>query len=459
LTQSSNTKTTKPSARSIALDILMRVDDEEAYSNLELNRVLQKHRLDRPDAALVTEIVYGTIQRLNTIDYFLNRFLTKGIHKLEPWVRNLLRLSFYQLYYLERIPDHAAVNEAVNIAKRKGHKGISGMVNAVLRNVIREKDTLIVKEQDPVKKIALTHSHPEWMVSRWIRQLGAETAEQICYSNNLPPHTSVRVNTMRRSREDLIDKLQKQGVKAVPSRLSRFGVVVEGGGNMAQSGLFTEGDITIQDESSMLVAAIVDPAQGMKVLDCCAAPGGKTTHLAEIMKNDGEIWANDIHEHKVELIQKQADRLSLKCVKTMVSDALHLAGKFPEGTFDRILLDAPCSGLGVIRRKPDIKWSKKEADIPDIAGVQYGILKNISGLLRSGGVLVYSTCTIEREENEAIVERFLREHPDFTLDQEMTGLIPEHVSARAIVKSPGMIQILPHHFHSDGFFIARLKKQ
>jgi 16S rRNA (cytosine967-C5)-methyltransferase len=447
----------QPTAREVAMEILTKVEQQQAYSNLLLNQTLQKYKLDRLDVGLTTEIVYGTIQRRNTIDYFLNRFASKGIAKLEPWVRNLLRLSFYQLYYLERIPVHAIVNEAVNIAKRKGHKGISGMVNGILRNIIRSKEELVLpSELDPVRRIALKHSHPEWMVSRWVAQYGEQTTESICEANNSTPHASVRVNTVRHDRDSIMRKMMEKSLQVKPSPLTKSGIIVENGGNMAYSEWFENGDISIQDESSMLVAEIVNPVSGMKVLDCCAAPGGKSAHLAEMMKNKGKVWANDIHPHKQKLIEDQAKRLKLDSIEAIVSDAKHLADKFAAGTFDRILVDAPCSGLGVIRRKPDLKWIKEESEIKQIPSVQLDILSTAAKLLRADGTLVYSTCTLEFEENQGVIQAFLENHPEFELDGSIDESLPGEWIERMEVPS-GMLRILPHYFHSDGFFIAKLK--
>ncbi|PZE22522.1 16S rRNA (cytosine(967)-C(5))-methyltransferase RsmB [Paenibacillus xerothermodurans] len=429
-------------ARDAALEVLVRTEQDRSYSNLLLNQTLQKYNLEKLDAGLATEIVYGTIQRMNTIDHFLARFVSKGLAKLEPWVRSLLRLSFYQIYYLDRVPDHAVVNEAVNIAKRKGHRGISGMVNGVLRNVIRQKDTLTIPANLPaVTRIALTHSHPEWIVQRWIRQLGEEQTERICEANNVPPRVSVRVNTMKYSRQQLINVLADAGLEVEPSDLAPAGIIVKGAGNMALTTWYENGMISIQDESSMLVAETVDPQPGEKVLDCCAAPGGKTTHMAEKMGDRGELWACDIYEHKEKLVREQADRLQLESVRTVVMDARELHNRFPPASFDRILLDAPCSGLGVIRRKPDMKWTKRERDLDDICAIQRELLRTVHSLVRPGGVLVYSTCTIEYSENEGMVLEFLERHPEFEWDREHSR------------------QIYPYEHQSDGFFIAKLRKR
>jgi 16S rRNA (cytosine967-C5)-methyltransferase len=441
-TKRADKKKPKSTAREVALDVLIRIEQDQSYSNLLLNQTLQKVDLDKQDIGLATEIVYGTIQRLNTIDYFLKRFVVKGIAKLDPWVRSLLRLSYYQMVYLDRVPDHAIVTEAVNLAKKRGHSGISGMVNGVLRNVIRQKDTLQLPNGLPmVERIALTYSHPEWMVKRWIRQLGEARTEQLCEANNKPPHVSIRTNTMKLSRNGLVALLNEAGLEAVPSQLASDGIIVKGGGNMALTAWYAEGLFSIQDESSMLVAETIDAQPGEKILDCCAAPGGKTAHIAETMKDHGEIWACDIHEHKQNLIREQAARLGLTSIHTKVSDARELQAHFEAGSFDRILLDAPCSGLGVIRRKPDMKWNKHEQDLDEVCLIQRELLEKVHPLLRSGGVLVYSTCTMEYNENEGMVRAFLDKHPEFEWDQ------------------PKPLEIFPYEYMSDGFFIARLRKR
>lgn len=447
------------SARELAMNVLTKVEQEQAYSNLLLNQMLTKAKLERQEAALATELVYGTIQRLNTIDHYLGRFVSRGLDKLQPWVRSLLRLSFYQLYYLQRIPSHAAVDEAVKLAKRRGHQGIAGMVNGVLRNALRQLDELSPPSSaDPVTYISLAHSHPEWLVRRWIEQFGRETAEAICAANNEPPKVSVRANAFRQSRDELLRHMQEQGLAAQASAISPAGIIVEGAGNMAHTAWYESGELSIQDESSMLVADLVDPSPEMNVLDCCAAPGGKTTHIAEKMQNTGTVWANDLHRHKQELIDRQAARLGLTNVRTITGDAAELGQQFPKESFDRILLDAPCSGLGVIRRKPDLKWVKQEHMLHDIAAIQLRLLESVAPLLKRGGILVYSTCTLEYTENEGVVRAFLERHPEYALDETANRFVTGEVGEQAAVGS-GMLRILPHQFHSDGFFIARLRKE
>ncbi|MFC4811755.1 16S rRNA (cytosine(967)-C(5))-methyltransferase RsmB [Paenibacillus sp. GCM10023250] len=449
-------------AREVALDTLVQVMEAGAYSNLQLNRALQAAELSRADAALVTELVYGTIQNLRMLDDRLDALVVKGLGKLAPWVLALLRMSAYQLLLLDRIPPHAAVNEAVVIAKRRGHAGISGMVNGVLRNMERRLDELKRPSAltNPVRRIGIDHSYPDWLVKRWIDRYGEETAERICAAGNERPHNSARINALKLSRERAVALLAEHGAEAAPSALAAEGVVAAGGGNLAQSDGYRDGWLTPQDESSMLVAAVCAPGPGMRVLDCCAAPGGKTTHLAELMEDRGEVVANDVHPHKQRLIDEHAERLGLASVRTVVGDAATLSERFAPGSFDLVLLDAPCSGFGVVRRKPEIKWTKTESDVAAIAELQARLLAEAAKLVRPGGTLVYSTCTIETDENETQVLKFLEAHEGYKLDAEWPSRVLQPLRANGIVGDDfeGMVQLLPQHFGSDGFFIARMKR-
>lgn len=445
----------KKGARDIALDVLNRVEEQKSYSNLELRHVLDRQELSAADSGLVTELVYGTIQRRLTLDHALSHFV--GNKKVQTWVRNLLRLSLYQIRFLDRIPERAAVHEAVEIAKRRGHQGIASMVNGVLRNALRQPDVWErLPKGDAVQQIAVVHSHPEWLVRQWLKQYGEDTTKAICEANNRAPHSSIRVNALKITKDELFTKLREEGMEVRDSELSPHGILLAGG-HAAGTRWFREGYMTVQDESSMLVAPALAPKPGMRVLDACAAPGGKTTHIAELMDNTGHIVAGDVHPHKRDLIDQAARRLGISIIESIVSDALDLPAK-GLGTFDRILLDAPCTGFGVIRRKPDLKWNKTAEDVRTIAQLQYHLLKSLSSMLAPGGLLVYSTCTIEPRENQEIVQRFLAEHPDFVLDDTLGDDLPEAARDK-VDESGGWIQILPHHYDSDGFFIARLKRK
>ncbi|QUL57425.1 16S rRNA (cytosine(967)-C(5))-methyltransferase RsmB [Paenibacillus tritici] len=446
------------SAREVALDVLVRVEQQGAYSNLLLGSSLQKAELSREDTGLATELVYGSLSRMITLDYVLGSFVSKGLAKLEPWVRSLLRMSLYQIMYLDRVPSHAAVNEAVNISKKRGHQGISGMVNGVLRSVLRAGELPVLPEGlSREERISILHSHPLWMVQRWSAEYGADTAEAMCAANNEPPAVSVRVNTTMISREAMLAELLASGLDAAESKVSPFGLVVRGGGNLALTSWYREGYLSVQDESSMLVAEAVAPEAGMKVLDCCAAPGGKSAHMGELMRDEGSILANDLHEHKAKLIAEQAARLGLECITTASGDALELGDSLQPESYDRILLDAPCSGLGVIRRKPDLKWRKQPGDVASVAALQLELLQSVSGLLKPGGVLVYSTCTTEQEENSRVVADFLDRNPGFA-PVTFESAVWERLEGTALAAGAGM-QLLPHHYGSDGFYIARLERR
>lgn len=445
-------------ARDWALQILLDLEEKDSYSNLELNRQLQESGLDPRDRGLVTELVYGVIGRKSTLDYLVKQ-LTKNPNQLAPWVKWLLQIGMYQLLYLDRIPERAAVHETVQIAKERGHKGISGLVNGVLRSFLRQKEELIPANPKTTAEKAVSYAHPEWMVDRLEEVYGEETARKIMEAQNQSARLSLRINHLRWDRPEWMEEWEETtGTKATVSDVSPVGVIVEGVGNPANLRAFADGEFTIQDESSMLVGFALSPSPGSKVLDMCAAPGGKTTHLAELMENQGEIIANDIHPHKQGLIRQQADRLGIEIIRTRVGDARNLRQGFPAESFDAILLDAPCSGFGVIHRKPDIKWRKDSQDIEELVELQRELLDTAATLLKPGGVLVYSTCTWDPKENSEQIAHWLVAHPEMEADKSIWDKLPTVVREKA-VSGDSWVQILPHHFNSDGFFISRLRKK
>jgi 16S rRNA (cytosine967-C5)-methyltransferase len=440
--------------REVALEALLAIEKNQAYSNLLLNKMIEKYQLSSKDVGLLTEMVYGTIQRRDTLDYYLRPFLKKA-NKLEVWVKVLLRLSLYQMLYLDRVPDRAAIYEAVEIAKRRGHKGIASMVNGVLRAIQREGVPSLEEIADRVERLAVETSHPLWLVRRWVEQFGFEEARKMCETNLLPPEQTARINISRITVNEAIDRLREEGIEVTCGNVVPEAVKSKKG-NLAHTTTYKEGYLTIQDESSMLVAKALGVKENERVLDSCAAPGGKSTHIAELMYNTGQVISLDIHDHKIKLIQEQAERLKLHNIDAQVLDSRKVMERFAEETFDKILVDAPCSGFGVLRRKPDIKYAKKENDIFELSKVQRDILEAVAPLLKKGGTLVYSTCTIDEEENEKIIEEFLRRHPEFEMDETMGERLPEKV--KPYVKN-GQLQILPHYFGTDGFFIAALRKK
>jgi 16S rRNA (cytosine967-C5)-methyltransferase len=449
-------KTQTKNVRELIVEILLQIEKNQAYSNLLLNQAIKKNQVPTKDIGLLTEVVYGTIQRKLTLDYFIKPFL-KNPKKVEDWVVVLLRMTVYQMHYLSKIPDRAAIYEAVEIAKKKGHKGISSMVNGVLRSIQREGLPSIEEIKDPIERLSTEMSFPVWMIKRWVKQYGLEETKLLCESTLRPPTTSARINRSLLSLEAALEKLDEEGIHATVGDLSDDAIKIERG-NFAGTKAFQEGLVTIQDESSMLVARALGPESGEVILDSCAAPGGKTTHIAELLEGSGKVISVDLHEHKVKLINEQVSRLHLSNVETMAMDSRKLSDVFNKEHFDRILVDAPCSGLGVIRRKPDIKYQKQEKDIINLASIQSTILASVAPLLKKGGTLVYSTCTMDTEENDEVIDRFLNDHNDYERDNQLLNRLPEKIRGHAVTKD-GQIQILPHHFGTDGFFISCLRKR
>ncbi|WP_026692081.1 16S rRNA (cytosine(967)-C(5))-methyltransferase RsmB [Peribacillus kribbensis] len=446
-------KNNQKTVREIALDVLESVEKNQSYSNLLLNTMITKHKLTGSDAGLLTELTYGTIQRKMTLDYYLEPFV--NFKKTQGWVVNLLRMSLYQLEFLDKIPDHAVLFEAVEIAKKRGHKGHTSMVNGVLRNIQRKGLPSLEDISDPIERISVETSHPKWIVQRWIEQFGYDKTFGMCRSNLIASVQTARVNIRKTSRNEVISLLEQEGYMVEPS------VVVPDGikclkGNLAGSEAYKMGFLTIQDESSMLVGYALGAEGEEQILDTCAAPGGKSTHIAERLSDRGRVVSLDLHEHKVNLITQQAERLELNNIKTRAYNSKKVQEIFGLGQFDRILVDAPCSGLGVMRRKPDIKYTKKEEDIHSLSEIQQELLDASSPLVKRGGVLVYSTCTVDKEENERTALKFLENHPEYEGDETIKDRLPE--AARALVDR-FMIQVFPQDFGSDGFFIACFKRK
>lgn len=444
----------KNNVRAIAMDLLVTIEKNQSYSNLLLNNVIEKNQLSAIDVGLLTELTYGTLQRRMALDFFLKPFI-KNKKKLADWVHHLLRLTLYQMVYLDRIPDRAAIYEAVEIAKIRGHKGIASLVNGVLRSIQREGLPSLNEVSDPNERLSLETSHPLWLVTRWVNQFGYEKTKEMCEMNLTAPMQTARVNLTRISREECIALLEDEGFQ-----IEKSPVIPEAirslKGNLASSQAFSYGLLTIQDESSMLAAYAVGPELNNSVLDACAAPGGKSTHIAEKMNNTGEVISVDLHQHKVKLINENARRLGLANIKTNISDSRLLQEKFKDESFNRILLDAPCSGLGVMRRKPDMKYTKTEKDIERLSNIQQDLLTSVAPLLKKGGILVYSTCTVDQQENEQTVKTFLENNSDFEGDFSFKNRMPEAVQP---LITGFDLQIFPQDFGSDGFYIATLRKK
>lgn len=447
-------KEQKKNVRETAVEILEAIDKNQAYSNLLLNNTIKKNQIPKVDIGLLTELTYGTMQRKMTLDYYLEPFL-KNSKKIEGWVINLLRITLYQMVYLDKIPDRAAIFEAVEIAKKRGHKGISGMVNGVLRNLQRTGLRNLNEIKDDIERIVIETSHPKWLVARWVDQFGIEKTKEMCEHNLTAPLQTARVNFTKISRDECIAKLEEEGFQVEKSTIIPEAIKCLRG-NLANSNAFKEGLFTIQDESSMLVAYALDIHRDEQILDACAAPGGKSTHMAEKLAQTGSVISLDLHEHKVKLIAENAKRLGLENLKVKALDSRKVQEQFSPESFDKILLDAPCSGLGVMRRKPDMKYTKKEADLLRLQEIQLSLLNSVAPLLKKNGILVYSTCTVDKEENQLVVEKFLQEHSEFTGDTTVKERMPVAVQS---LMDGFSLQILPQDFGSDGFYIACLRKK
>ncbi|RJQ24904.1 MAG: 16S rRNA (cytosine(967)-C(5))-methyltransferase RsmB [Peptococcaceae bacterium] len=447
----------KITARDMALQVLKAVDGEGAYAGLALNHILGKYRPGKLDRAFATELAYGVLRSLNTLDWVLGRFFKKPLSDQTVWIRNILRLGVYQLLFMDRVPPSAVCNEAAELARKYGRAGTVRFVNGVLRNVVRKKKEISFpdRSEDPVAHISLRYSHPSWLVEQWLSEFGEEGTIRLCQANNKPAPNAGRTNTLKVTRAELAGRLVKEDLTVAETAFAPEGLIINGFLSLSELPSFQEGLFLMQDEGSMLVSHALAPAPGARVLDACGAPGSKTTHLAQLMGNSGEILAVDIHPHKLSLIQDNCRRLGITIVKCLSADARDLPGEFKHWA-DYALVDAPCTGLGVLRRRPDARWRSR--DLPVLVRLQSEILDRVSACLRPGGILVYSTCTINREENHDQVRCFLNRHPEFEI-ADLRRFLPGSLDCGGGCLARGYIQLLPHVHGTDGFFIARLRKK
>lgn len=443
--------------RQLASEILLKVDIRNAYADLLLDHALANSPLAERDRALLTELVYGTLRWRGKIDDQLNRQLRRPLRDTDPLVRNLLRLTAYQLLFLNKIPDYAAVNEAVRLAKAHAGSKVAGFVNGVLRNLLRDRDRATGGLQlgcDSIAALAVNHSHPEWLVKRWIDDFGRNHTIALMKANNEKPPLVVRVNLRKISREGLLDLFRQNGITAKDTEWSPVGVWLNAGRVVSRIPGFEDGLFQVQGEASQLVSYLLSPQRGEHILDVCAAPGGKTTHIAELMGDAGQVLATDKSARGIRRIQESSARLGLQSIRTECVDmSRELTAPIHE-RFDRILVDAPCSGLGTLRAHPEIKWQRNESDLARLSRLQSQILNRVADYLKSGGTLVYSTCTLTRVENADVVEEFLKRHKEFEL-QDPAGYLP--AQAEPLVQGHYFLA-LPHRHNTDGFFAARMRK-
>lgn len=430
--------------REAVFQILRRSIGMGAYSNIAL-QALSRQDLSRTDRAFATEIVYGTISRKRSLEHVISLYASIPVRKMSPQVHVLLLMGAFQILHMDRVPDSAACNTTVEMAKVHSAKS-SGFVNAVLRTIIRNRDNLKWPDSKDgwVEAMAIRHSYPDWMVQAWLDAFGPGMAEQLMAAGNSHPPLTVRTNSLRNSRDELIFLMEEDGVACGPGTVSEEAVVLRSPDGLTRLSAFTEGRFSVQDESAMLVGAVMDPQPGERILDTCCAPGGKTTHLAERMANKGSVTGWDLHGNKLGMVMESAERLGIDIIETREQDATR---DVPEawGQYDRVLVDAPCSGTGIIRRKPDIKWNRGPSDVSALVEIQKKILYNAGRYVKSGGVLVYSTCSMEGAENEGVCNWFLSQamggYPVFNVEEDQ----PFH-------------RLYPTCPETDGFFIARFRR-
>ncbi len=442
--------------RELVLGILMEVTESEAYSHIALGEALDKYQyLPKRDRAFVSRVTEGTLENLIQIDYIIECFSKVPIHNMKPLIRNLLRMSIYQLKYMNSVPDRAVVNEAVRLAQKRGFYNLKGFVNGVLRAAARGMDEIAypLPEDDPVEYLSISYSMPQWILRKWLEQFSFEQVEKVCASFRSELPVTVRLRTDRVSKEEIIASLREEGCEVAQHHYLDYAVRISGYNYILALTAFREGWIYVQDVSSMLVSEVAAPNWGDYCIDMCAAPGGKSIHLADKLKGSGYVEARDISEEKVELMQENIERLG---VINMVA-ALRDATVFEKESFhkaDIVLCDVPCSGLGVIGKKQDIRYRMTPTRQEELIRIQRRILSVAQNYVKPGGVLIYSTCTIGADENQMNLKYFLENFP-FRLES-IDPYLPEQLHTRT--SAGGYLQLLPGIHETDGFFLARLKR-
>jgi 16S rRNA (cytosine967-C5)-methyltransferase len=446
----------KDNPRALAVQILNRIDDEQAYAEPLLDSVLSSGRPPgETDRRLLTFLVYGTLRMRGLLDFLIDRFYTGKPGTMDPGVRNILRVALYQVRFAEKIPAYAAVDEAVNTTKRLA-PGRDKLVNAILRNALRGLPGVVLPDPacDPAGHLAVVHSHPRWLVDRWIGCFGLDETRALCRADNEIPSLTLRVNTLRASRDEMMARLAQAGLEVRAATWAPEGVhLAKPPSSLRELPEIAEGLLFVQDEASQLVSRLLEPKRGERVLDLCAGTGGKTTHLAALMDNGGEIVAADNQQAKLAALESTARRWGITTVRAAVVDASDPAGTARLGRFDRVLVDAPCSGLGTLRRNPEIRWHLTEQKLAGMPLLQGRILGNAAACVKPGGVLLYSTCSVMPEENDGVVAAFLEKHPDFFPARAATHF------PRGVMDDRGFFRTFPHRHGTDGFFGALLVRK
>ena len=439
----------KPSARITALRVLVSCRSNGAWADAALKAQISRDGLSGPDAALCSRIVYGVMQHQMLLDFYIGAYCSQKPDHLQPPLLEILRIGAYQILFLDKIPDSAAVNTSVELAKLSKRGQASGLVNAVLRKISQNKESLPpIPDRDEVQHLSIRYSHPKWLTKRMVNLLGREEAERFLASNNQIAPLTIQVNPLKTTTENLMEELRQAGIEVRPQGWVPDCLELSGTGDLTALPAFREGKFLVQDPAARLVSLIAGIRPGQKVLDVCAAPGGKSLSAAFAMAGQGSIVACDLHENKLKRIQESADRLGVDIIATQAADGREFRKEW-ESAFDVVLVDAPCSGLGIIRKKPDTRY-KKADDLFTLPVIQSAILDNAARYVLPGGTLVYSTCTILPEENEQVTQAFLAEHTDFTLD---SFELPQPVG-----KTDGSLTLWPQRHDTDGFYICRMTR-
>jgi len=413
--------------RKTAFQVLFEIEKEDSYSNLTLNKFISENKPENP--AFVRELVYGVLENKMLLDYYLNQLIPSGINKVKKKEKCFLRMGLYQILFMDSVPEYAAINETVNLAK-KLCRGRETFINGVLRGYLKKKDGIKLPD-DEKEALSIRYSFPIWIIDMWTMQYGEEKCEALLKASNERPHLSIRVNLMKKTPEMLKSRLESKGFKVASGKHSKRILYVEGSG-LLDTDEYKQGMFSVQDEASALAADALDPEEGDFVIDVCAAPGGKSLAIAEVMNDKGQLYSCDIYEHKLKLISEQANRLGVSIVKPTLLDGT-IGDTSLNGLADKVLVDAPCSGLGVIRRKPEIKYKENE-DLRELVSIQAGILERASKYVKDNGVLVYSTCTVNKDENENQVRSFLKKNNNFELIEERQFLPTEDLDGFYVCK-------------------------
>ncbi len=437
-------------SRRLAVFILNRVFRTDSYADILLNTYLGKCSFSPQDRALTTELVYGTLRWMGWLNWILRQTYHGKWLKVPVIIRRILEIGLYQILFLDRIPHYAVVNETVKMAAEEKGSVWGRVANGILREIIRHREGLTPPsiEEDPVLAISVKWSHPEWLVKRWIRQWGVDRTQSLCQANNQRPKISIRINCLKTNREEMLNNLQCAGIRAESSPLLDEFIMVDQVGDLATYSAFSEGLFSVQDVSAGLVGRLMDPQPGERIVDLTAAPGGKTTHMTELGKDQVHVVAVDRYFTRIQKVRKNQKRLNLKGISPVVSDGCHFEAK----NVDKVLVDAPCSGLGVIRRRAEIRWRFIPEKIAGLVSLQKSLLWAGAHFINPGGVLVYSTCTVLHEENEQVVDDFLNSHRHFKVEDARQFIDSSVVTERGFVETWT-------DFHGiDGSFAVRFRK-